>query len=468
MRFHLNRRLAATFALCLLFLIGALTSDAGAQTRRHRSTRSKPTRRTTRRPAAKPTPAPVLSLVLAPEVPRVGGTMFVSIALPGGKLPRSAVITFDGTAVPTYRSTSGFRAAVPLGLESDDGTHPLVVTATDSSGKVHTVRRSVTVLRAITGTAETIRRPAAKYARLSERERVVADQKATLAKLRVRTPEQLWRGNFQPPIQPNKSQGFGAERLYQKIGDPEAVKGDTSRDDSRHHKGVDYAAPAGSAAHAVASGIVIDVHRYILTGTTVLVNHGQGIATLYAHLDTAKVRVGDRVRVGQTVGLVGQTGLSTGPHLHLGLYIGGEAVDPRPWFSLPSFMKTSPAPVQAAVAPSSGELGTAAAFTAVLRDRLAQRGLRATVLSQKTDAGATDLVVRFQSAGDSAAFGRAAYVAVHEAADLLQTATFPSRQLRIEAAGFGYAATLPTAEAKRLSGDEAALDKAVTFDPSGR
>ena len=82
---------------------------------------------------------------------------------------------------------------------------------------------------------------------------------------------------------------------------------------------------------APAAGIVTDVGDYILSGHTVLIDHGQGAVSAYFHLDTAVVSKGDVVRAGDRIGRVGATGLATGPHLHYGMYVHGKDVDPVAW-----------------------------------------------------------------------------------------------------------------------------------------
>jgi murein DD-endopeptidase MepM/ murein hydrolase activator NlpD len=68
-----------------------------------------------------------------------------------------------------------------------------------------------------------------------------------------------------------------------------------------------------------------------LHGNTIGIDHGQGVASIYIHLNSISVREGDFVQPGQTIGTVGSTGASTGPHLHWGVYVNGVAVDPGPW-----------------------------------------------------------------------------------------------------------------------------------------
>jgi murein DD-endopeptidase MepM/ murein hydrolase activator NlpD len=84
------------------------------------------------------------------------------------------------------------------------------------------------------------------------------------------------------------------------------------------HSGVDIAAPAGAAVGAAAAGIVTFAKDLFLSGGTVVIDHGYGLSTTYAHLATIDVAVGDRVHRGQRIGTVGSGGRATGPHLHWG------------------------------------------------------------------------------------------------------------------------------------------------------
>jgi murein DD-endopeptidase MepM/ murein hydrolase activator NlpD len=86
------------------------------------------------------------------------------------------------------------------------------------------------------------------------------------------------------------------------------------------HFGVDIAAPKGSPIHAPADGIVsLAEPDFYLTGGTTLLDHGHGVSTTYIHQDELKVKLGDKVRRGDVIGLVGMKGRATGPHLHWGM-----------------------------------------------------------------------------------------------------------------------------------------------------
>lgn len=99
----------------------------------------------------------------------------------------------------------------------------------------------------------------------------------------------------------------------------------------RLHAGVDIGAPAGAPVRAAAPGTVTFAGSLGGYGTTVTIDHGGRISTLYAHQTTTTVTVGEQVRAGEIVGRVGSTGLSTGPHLHFEVSVAGTAADPLGW-----------------------------------------------------------------------------------------------------------------------------------------
>ena len=97
---------------------------------------------------------------------------------------------------------------------------------------------------------------------------------------------------------------------------------------SRPHEGIDVTAPMGAPIVAPASGVVVRVARDAGYGLVVVIDHGNGIETKYAHCSRVVVQKGRRVTRGEVIAAVGNSGLSTGPHLHYEIHVNGRVVDP--------------------------------------------------------------------------------------------------------------------------------------------
>jgi len=100
---------------------------------------------------------------------------------------------------------------------------------------------------------------------------------------------------------------------------------------SSYHDGVDFGAPEGTPVYAPAAGIVVLAEPLTVRGYAVIIDHGLGIFTGYWHLSDILVEAGQQVKKGDLIAAVGNTGLSTGSHLHWELRVGGIAVDPLQW-----------------------------------------------------------------------------------------------------------------------------------------
>ncbi|MEO5378790.1 MAG: M23 family metallopeptidase [Magnetococcus sp. DMHC-6] len=121
---------------------------------------------------------------------------------------------------------------------------------------------------------------------------------------------------FQQPVAGRFSGIFGSRRILN--GKPRAP-----------HNGVDIAAPKGTPVKNIAPGQVALVgNNYFFTGNTLILDHGDGVISLYAHLDSIVVAEGAWIPKNTTIGFVGMTGRATGPHLHWGVLVRGNRVDP--------------------------------------------------------------------------------------------------------------------------------------------
>ena len=125
----------------------------------------------------------------------------------------------------------------------------------------------------------------------------------------------LWQGAFQLPMSSEITSSFGNRRLF-------------NGQLKSYHNGVDFRAPLGTPVFAANSGIVKMAEDLFYSGNVVIVDHGNLIFTIYAHLSKIGVSAGQKIEKGQQLGLTGATGRVSGPHLHWGVKVNGTAVNP--------------------------------------------------------------------------------------------------------------------------------------------
>ena len=127
-----------------------------------------------------------------------------------------------------------------------------------------------------------------------------------------------WEQGFIEPLEKYRVSGeFGNQRIFNGI--PKSP-----------HRGTDMAAASGTPIKASADGIVkLSGGNFFYSGNMVIIDHGQGLHTMYAHMDTTSVKEGDKVKQGDIIGTVGKTGRATGPHLHWGATYNGTRFNPK-------------------------------------------------------------------------------------------------------------------------------------------
>jgi murein DD-endopeptidase MepM/ murein hydrolase activator NlpD len=145
-----------------------------------------------------------------------------------------------------------------------------------------------------------------------------------IARLAAKTsPEMLWRGPFQQLGRSKVESRFADHRTYYYQG---------KEVDRQVHLGFDLASTANVPVHASNRGTVVHAGDLGIYGETVVLDHGMGVQSLYAHLSSITVRAGDMVDAGQTLGRTGQTGLAGGDHLHFTMLVSGRMVSPVEWW----------------------------------------------------------------------------------------------------------------------------------------
>ncbi len=250
-----------------------------------------------------------LALPLASNVP--GGIARV----PLGTLldyPDKPKAWLDGQSVWVAADDGHWVAVVGVPLDTPTGTKTLRVATNRGERSV-----SFPVVE---------KRYAEQHVRLKDSSKITLspdDEKRALAEIeRIQSLKKHWReiddtdSNFIRPADGRLSSRFGLRRIFN--GAPRAP-----------HSGLDFAAPRGAPVITAASGRVLAIDDYFFNGKTVFVDHGNGLLSMYCHLDRIDVQPGDTLRNGQRLGLVGATGRASGPHLHWSVVLNGTMVDPE-------------------------------------------------------------------------------------------------------------------------------------------
>jgi len=129
------------------------------------------------------------------------------------------------------------------------------------------------------------------------------------------TPKRYWKKPFIMPLNSKITSDYGNARIFNN-----SLKS--------FHSGTDFRAPTGTIIHATNDGVVVVASKRYYSGNAVILDHGEGIYSSYSHLSKISVKVGQKVSRGQKLGLSGATGRVTGPHLHFGIIIDSNKIDP--------------------------------------------------------------------------------------------------------------------------------------------
>jgi murein DD-endopeptidase MepM/ murein hydrolase activator NlpD len=202
-----------------------------------------------------------------------------------------------------------------VSIETKPGSYPLVLEGVTSKGSKTTIRHTVPVVRTkyptiMLGVSEEFTAPDSQTLA-----RVEQEQELKTKIFSVLGPEREWSGRFTAPVSSSVSGAFGTRREFN--GLIESV-----------HHGLDYRAPPGTPVSAANRGTVLLARNLFFEGNCVVLDHGQGLLTLYMHLSEIKVHEGDKVARGQEIGISGATGRVTGPHLHMAVRWQGIYLNP--------------------------------------------------------------------------------------------------------------------------------------------
>jgi murein DD-endopeptidase MepM/ murein hydrolase activator NlpD len=268
-----------------------------------------------------PRPAAALEVRVVPAVPRQGDAILLLVA--GTKGAREVEGSLGGRHVAFFSYGAEYAALVGVDLEAKPGRMPWRIGLVDASGTPRKAAGTL-VVKAASFPVQRLTLPKGMVNLDPEAERRADNEAARLRRLYdTITPERLWRGRFTRPVAGRKpGEGFGYRRIIN--GQPRMP-----------HSGIDFSADRGTPVVASNRGRVALLGDFFFAGRLVVLDHGLGLYTLYFHLDGVAVVEGQMVERGQTVGTVGTTGRSTGPHLHFAAQLGPARVNPAELFTLP-------------------------------------------------------------------------------------------------------------------------------------
>lgn len=250
-------------------------------------------------------------LLLPKASPVPGGIALVPLAIEAEQPPHAyfndqRLLVVDAQAA-NYPTQARWLAVVGIPLSTELGQQRIKVGDQQFQFKVHDKqyreqRLKIKNKRKVNPNAEDLKR--------------IRKEKSKMLKALAHwsEPEQLVT-RFQRPAAGPFSSPFGLRRFFN----------DQPR---RPHSGLDIAAAKGTPIVAPAPATVVDSGDYFFNGRNLILDHGRGLVTMYSHMDSIEVAVGDRVEAGQHLGTIGNSGRVTGPHLHWSVSLNNARVDP--------------------------------------------------------------------------------------------------------------------------------------------
>jgi murein DD-endopeptidase MepM/ murein hydrolase activator NlpD len=201
-------------------------------------------------------------------------------------------------------------------LETRPGAYPIQLHAETFAGQSISFEKKIRVERQRYPRVQL--KVAGRYTAPSpeDQHEIEQDKETKADAFKTLSPDREWKGPFAPPVNAEISAVFGVERVFNG-----SIKST--------HQGLDFRVPNGTPVAAVNQGRVILARPLFFEGNCVVIDHGQGLLTLYLHLSKFSVKEGDDVSKGQPIGLSGGTGRATGPHLHLAVRWQGVYLNPQ-------------------------------------------------------------------------------------------------------------------------------------------
>jgi hypothetical protein len=261
---------------------------------------------------------PALDLRLSPEAAAVGDSAVVEITRHPEQPVSGIQLRFHDALIPLFEHPRKGRdiliGLIAIPYHSNPGTETIGLEWNDSKG-----HRNLTVsLKILSGRFKSEKlqvTPSRVTPAPEDVERIKREGEEVRAVYAASRPKRLWVEPFKPPLNGLVTSPYGTRRL---------LNGKLKS----YHGGVDFRAASGTPIYAANTGIVGLAKNLFYSGNIVILDHGSGLFTVYAHLSRIDVSPGRLVEKGQVIGLAGATGRVSGPHLHWGVKVNGVNANP--------------------------------------------------------------------------------------------------------------------------------------------
>jgi murein DD-endopeptidase MepM/ murein hydrolase activator NlpD len=252
-----------------------------------------------------------LSMSIAPPTLRPGDVARIDIAGVEGDAQITGTVLGQDLAFHFDAQREMWRALVGIDLDTKPGTYPLRI---DRAGGAAPPARTLRVVPK-QFRVRRLRVPAGFVDPPAEAIEQIKGDAAVLAEAYARVSPKRWSGAFLLPVDGQPTSNFGTRSYYN--GQPRSP-----------HAGVDFVGAVGTSIRAANHGEVVVASPMYFTGNTIVIDYGDRLLSVFAHLSEIHAKVGDAVEPATIVGLVGATGRVTGPHLHWSVRLNGARVDP--------------------------------------------------------------------------------------------------------------------------------------------